>query len=92
MKLALSDSPSRPHHKGTARPLTCLLAASAVLVAGCGGSKPSPTTTKPPASDPVKTEKAKAAVFQPSDLPAGWKATPEEEDGKPTGLSWSACR
>lgn len=32
-----------------------------------------PTPTNPVSSDPAKAEQAKAAIFQSSDLPAGWK-------------------
>jgi len=68
------------------------LIVAALVVTGCGSSKGGttgaqstttltpvgPTTTAPVVTDPAKSAKAKAAILQQSDFPAGWTTQPED--------------
>ena len=56
-----------------------LCAAIVVVAAGCGGS--SKTLTAPNTPEQIKADRALArqAVLKPSDLPAGYKATPHQK-------------
>src|SRR5262249_11878047 len=52
------------------------------------GASAAASTTIASAPDPAKAERAKAAVFQPSDFPAGWTAGPEAGDGPDPQVIW----
>lgn len=84
------------------RVLGPLLVVTAVLVSSCASDDDNglgaPQTTTAPAStttaaapvstDPAMLDKAKAAVLQPGDFPAGWEALPQEE-GLDLEITWS---
>lgn len=79
--VALSATACSGGGKGTASPTT-----TSTVVDGPGPT--TPTTT--PGTDPVLVAKAKAAVLQPGDFPAGYEAQPEEP-GQGLGIDtlWS---
>lgn len=87
---------TRPTARRSARTLAVL----ATLLAACSGSgsgnttapstAPStqPGTSAPPATDAALAAKAKAAVFQPSDFPAGFQPVPPGEGGLTLEVLW----